>query len=268
MKRQLLLIAFLIFSCTFFAQETGRVKIFGKIAAPAGEDLEGISVYNISSQKGTITDREGIFYIDAAVNDRILFTAIQFQKFTVIVDEDIINAKEMTVYVNPSVTELDEIVVRPYNLSGNIVVDAEKIDYTNVDIGLNNSIQKYNLAPDKQTSLKGNPSLDALNQPPGGANILGLLSIIGSVFSKKKEQKLSENQKPETPEIKITELEQHFGKTYFTETLKIPEDRIGEFLYFVEDDEFKAELLRENNELKLMDFLFKKSEKFRNLAEE
>jgi len=37
------------------AQITSRVMIEGKISAPIGDDVEGVVIYNRSSNKGTIT---------------------------------------------------------------------------------------------------------------------------------------------------------------------------------------------------------------------
>lgn len=75
----------------------------GEIIVPKGDDREQISVYNVSSQKGTVTDVDGRFELAVATNDRVLISALQFQSFTVVVDEGVINAKVMRVYMNPAI---------------------------------------------------------------------------------------------------------------------------------------------------------------------
>ncbi|MCB0464912.1 MAG: hypothetical protein KDC78_04440, partial [Aequorivita sp.] len=75
MTKKLLLLLFIVVSPALFAQDIDRTKVSGKIHVPQGEDAEGISVYNISSQKGTITNADGSFEIEIAENDRLQITA-------------------------------------------------------------------------------------------------------------------------------------------------------------------------------------------------
>src|SRR5690606_21585672 len=109
------------------AQDIDRVIVEGKIHVPKDEDAEGISVYNISSQQGTVTDAEGAFEIAIAENDRLQIFALQYKTFTVVMDEGVIKQQKLNIFVNPAITQLDEVVIRPYDLSGNVRADVEKI---------------------------------------------------------------------------------------------------------------------------------------------
>ena len=71
MGKQLLLFLLLITSGLGISQEITRFEISGKITASKGEDVEGINIYNKSSQKGTITSETGEFQIKVAENDRV-----------------------------------------------------------------------------------------------------------------------------------------------------------------------------------------------------
>ena len=51
-----------------FSQEINRIEVFGKIVVDS-VDVEGVTVYNTSSNKGTVTDLEGKFSIEVALND-------------------------------------------------------------------------------------------------------------------------------------------------------------------------------------------------------
>src|SRR5690554_716878 len=112
MTKKLLIFVFLLTTPVIFAQEIKRVEVLGKIHVPSGDDPEGISVYNISSQKGVITKKDGSFEIKVAPNDRLQIFALQYQTFTVIVDNGILETKKFNVYVNPAITQLDEVIVR------------------------------------------------------------------------------------------------------------------------------------------------------------
>ncbi|HZH70525.1 MAG TPA: carboxypeptidase-like regulatory domain-containing protein [Flavobacteriaceae bacterium] len=265
MKNKLLILVMAVISLTGFSQEIKRTLLSGKISAPSSEDLEGVSVYNVSSQKGTITDSEGKFKIAVSSNDRLLFTALQFQKFTVIVDESVIEKGEINVFINPAVVQLDEILVRPYDLYGNIKVDAARIQYSNIDDKIGEISYKlleytYEFAPDSHTAIEGNKSLEALGftQQREGANLMGLVGIL----MKTKEPRLTKRDRRDHTDARVTAIRQRFPTNYFTDTLMIPEGRIDEFLYYAESNDFDLELLKEHNELQLMHFLEKKSKSF------
>lgn len=93
MGKKLLLLLLIISSSTIFAQDIERAKVAGKIHVTNGDDAEGISVYNVSSQKGTITNPDGTFEIEISENERLQITALQYQSFTVVVDKGIVNRK-------------------------------------------------------------------------------------------------------------------------------------------------------------------------------
>lgn len=54
-KLSVLFVCFIV--STSIAQITSRVMIHGKISAPIGDDVEGVVVYNRSTNKGTITTK-------------------------------------------------------------------------------------------------------------------------------------------------------------------------------------------------------------------
>lgn len=261
--RKLFSLLFIVLPLFIFSQQIERVKVEGVVTAPIGEDLEGISVYNVSSQKGTVTNENGEFSLDMGLNDRVLFSALQFQKFTVIVDEGIVNTRQMKVYVNPAITTLDEIIVRPHDLTGNIRVDVSRIKTVDLDSGFNISWEEmefdFEFADDKSSSVENVAKREV---PTAGLNVLGLVSLLGETLFRKRDttvQKLSPLEKAQLADASYTAIYQRFANDYFTDVLQIPKDRIENFLYFVTENGFKPDLVQENNELKLMDFLEKQS---------
>jgi len=267
--QKLLLILIFIIPFVGLPQQIERVKVEGVITAPPGEDLEAISIYNISSQKGTITNEKGEFTLEVAVNDRVLFSALQFQKFTVIVDEVIVKEKIMKIYVNPAVMQLDEIIVRPHNLTGNIVVDAARIKTSKPPVSFDLSWEDleygFEFSDDKSSGVK-NSALDKTSKMAtehiGTVNLLGFVGLLGETLFKNRKS-TSEKRSPlvraQLTDVSYTAIYQRFPKTYFTDLLQIPEDRIENFIYYSIENGFTADLLQENNELKLMDFLEKQS---------
>ena len=64
-------------------------------------------------------------------------------------------------------------------------------------------------------------------------------------------------------------LHEYFKKFYddvfFTSNLKIPKDKIEEFLIFCDDNFPSRILLKKDNEFELIDFLVKQSEKYQKI---
>lgn len=91
--KKLLLICFIFSVGLISAQTFQRVEVDGKIIVE-GNDVEGITVYNTSSNKGVVTNENGEFKIEVALNDFIEFRALQYQNFDLQVTQAIIDSKE------------------------------------------------------------------------------------------------------------------------------------------------------------------------------
>ncbi|PHS65858.1 MAG: hypothetical protein COB12_06435 [Flavobacterium sp.] len=271
MTKQLLFILFFAFSITAFSQEVERIKISGKISASKGEDVEGINIYNKSSQLGTVTSAIGEFEILVSENDRLFFSSMQFQNFTVIIDQGILKSKSMHIMLNPVINQLDEVLIRPYDLSGNIIADVKRINVTSVsnefDLSYKTMEFEYEFAPDAQTSVKGNKAEKAFHngQEQYGGDLIGLAGLLVSAFvpiNKNKSKSRSKREVISEVDMVTNAVQHRFGIAYMTENFDIPEEKVNEFIYFVEDNGIDKELLRPENELLLIEFLSKQSEGF------
>lgn len=267
MKKQLLLILFFLPFFTI-AQQIERTLVNGKITAPQGESVEGINIYNVSSQQGTVTDKEGLFSIEVAKNDRVQVTSIQYQSFTIIIDEGIISSKSMKVYLNPAVNQLAEVIVRPYDLTGNIRVDVGKIKTVDLDTEWALDYKawefEYGFVDDGQTSIRGNVAEDVYynSQNQTGANILGGVGLLARLIFGKPDKRKT----PKTEEEKLalaTNLTQRFSPKYIESFFGIPESRAADFINFLEDKGIETSLLKSENELELLDFMFARAAAFK-----
>ena len=267
--KQTLLFVFLFSIFTSFGQDIDRVMVAGTITAPEGEDVEGVTIYNKSAQKGAITDADGLFQIEVAKNDRVLITAMQYQTFTVIVDNGVVSNKVMNIYLNPAVNKLDEVIVRPYDLSGNIRADVGSIDTSTMsaewDLSWETLEFGYGFAPDENSSVVGNKAEEAFyngQRPFDGVSIIG---IIGLFASKKTQIDLSREY--EEKAMVRGGLTQRFPKQYVLDTFGIAEDDYGLFLYFAEDAGISQSMLKEENTVELLEFLFAQSAAFKEVRE-
>lgn len=258
MKKITFLVSVLILSLNINAQVLNRVEAKGRIIVDVN-DIENVTVYNTSSNKGTITNTKGEFKISVRLNDVIEISALQFEKFTVKIDENILNNKYFTVYLVERINKLDEVIVTPYDLlTGNIVTDVKSVETFNPDLdaiyfGVND-IYSYEFTDDYKSEVVNTAmAQDHFRYGTDFVKILG--SILKPVFKSKKEAKQS---------IRITDkdLTDVYGKEFLSNTFKIPEDKVEAFIAYVNTDNFSYELLNEDNEVKLIEYLYAQSQKF------
>lgn len=254
------------------AQDIDRTKVLGKIHVPQGEDAEGISVYNISSQKGTITDANGSFEIDIAENDRVQISALQYQSFTVMVDKGVIERKLMNIFLNPAINQLEEVVVRPYDLSGNINVDVKKIPTYSVakdwDMSYTALEYGYNFKPDDKTAVSGNAAEEALHSEglKNGADVLAIMGGVAQLlFPRGKTISIAEREQNKA--LVSNNIQQRFSKHFIEDNFDIPEDKAVDFLFYAQENGLDQNLLKPENEMELMEFLFKKSKEYKERSE-
>jgi len=269
MVKKLLVFLFMIFAMTAQAQKIERVEVKGSIFAPEGDDVEGISIYNVSSQQGVVTNANGDFAIEVGINDRVQVTALQFQSFTVIVDEGVINNKLMRIFLNPAVNQLEEVVVRPSDLTGNIMVDVKRIKTFDINFGLDLTYETmefdYDFAPDGMSSIPGNAATEAFynGQRQWGMNFVGLAGLLFGKKSSKGTREFLEDK-----EVLLTALWQRYPDSYMADTFGIPSEQVNEFRYFVEDNGLTRKMMKSENEVLLIQYLFKQSELYKERIEE
>lgn len=268
MTKKLLILLFIVISPILLAQDIERTKVIGKLHVPQGDDVEGVSVYNISSQKGTITDANGSFEIKIAENDRLQITALQYQSFTVVVDKGIIERKQMNIFMNPAINQLEEVVVRPYDLSGNINVDVKKIPTYSIskdwDLSYGAMEYGYDFKPDEKTAISGNAAEEALhsNALKNGADVLAILGGVGQLlFPRGKTISIADRERNRA--LVSNNIQQRFSKDFILANFGIPEDKAVDFLFYAQENGLKQNLLKPENEMELMEFLFKKEKEYK-----
>ncbi len=247
---------FFFLTLTSFGQESTRIEVTGKIIVERN-DLEGVTVYNASSNKGTVTDADGNFVIEVALNDHVYFGALQFKDFQVVVNNEIMTSKKMTVYLVEQVNKLDEVVILPHELSGNLAVDTESIELVNPNLdalyfGLDN-LDKMEFFDDRAFDDKvvehALSSVMNKGQLYNGVDFKKIFGgVIKSIFGEK-ERKIY------TPTYKKKTILDVYSKDYLSKALEINKGIIVEFLFFVEENNFDYALLEPHRELEFLEFL-------------
>lgn len=260
----LLIICFFSFDL-LWSQNKDRVEIQGFIFAE-DNDVENISIYNSSSNKGTITDQNGEFSLQVLLNDVIEISALQFTPVTVTITEDIIASKQIKVYLSEHFHELKAVLLSS-GLTGNLIADihdAEALPELNFDMGnldalnffddnaFNNQIVKHEL---NKVMNKGGLY--------NGVNLGAVFDLISNNLFKLKKKNHDKNKrvKHEKP-IEILDVYSH---ATLSDICNIPVSKVELFVAFIEAKGVKDDLYKPENEVYLIDFLVNQSKTFLKL---
>lgn len=264
MKKLLLLFTSLSF---FFAtsQTFQRVKVDGKIIVE-GNDVEGITVFNTSSNKGVITNENGEFTIEVALNDFIEFRALQYQNFDLQVNEAIIESKRMRVFLIEEINKLDEILVLTKGLSGDLKTDVGTVRTFNPKLdalyfGIKRS-DEYEFSDDERSQIK-NVAMHSQSQTM--VNGLNIVNVVDQLLLPLFRSGVRDKKSAGVPDVPVSSVKYYFGSEFIIDNFNIPEHRVEEFIRFVEDDtDFDVTLLNYGNELEFLEVLYQKSKEFLN----
>lgn len=258
--KKLVIIIFVFLGVPAFAQTGERVIISGNVQVPEGEDPLGITIYNLNTNRGTVTNMEGNFRIEAGLDDSLRVSSIQFQEFTVVVDEGVMDSQQLNITINEVGNPLPEIVVTPYDLTGNVTVDVLRLDVTKLPDTLTSmDVQgmyfESDAVPDDQTRVKNWALEDDHRRLVYGIRFARLFKrlLITS--------KMDELQRPD-PDIDV-KLRELYDDEFFQEYLDIELENISDFIYYADDNGLSEEMLMEGNELELIDFLVEQSKNYK-----
>ena len=205
-------------------------KINGKVTADYN-DLESIYIVNLKTEKSTLTERGGYFSINASVGDTIMFTAVQFKSLKITLKEEDFNKELLFVKMETFIRVLDEVKINEYK------------DINAVSLGIISSKTKhYTPAERKLKTASDSDAQIGTNTSIGLDPILNWMS--GRTTMLKKEVEV------EKKELMLTKIQNLYEAEYFVETLKIPEDFVKGFQYYiVEDGKFVEKLKAKNKKM-------------------
>ena len=116
---------FLLVSFCSFSQNNNEKFIEGIVYNDNSYSIEGVHVLNITSNQATITNSQGNFKILVKLNDELIFSAIQFKRKKITMNQDIFDSLSITIYLEEFVNELDEVILNSSGLSGSLMNDLQ-----------------------------------------------------------------------------------------------------------------------------------------------
>ncbi len=116
-----------------FSQTNQNYKSFKGEVVSDSLNLSGIHIINKTSGAKSITNEKGLFSIGVKKNDTIIISSIQIKSHVIVVNPKVFSQDLIKVYIEPFVNQLDNVEVKPHNLSGNMLDDM-------LDSGIKNPI--------------------------------------------------------------------------------------------------------------------------------
>jgi hypothetical protein len=241
------------------AQET-RALLDGRILVPAGDDAGGITIFNKNLRSGTITDDNGDFQITARENDSLVFSAVQFEDFVIVVTENLIEERVMTVNLNAAVNDLPEVKIS--DLSGIIEVDVKRIRVVGGEKEWVSTPELQRLKSMPQRYRSNYVRNDAMgNVTASDYQGLNFANIFRAIFANvgKKQAKVEKISPQKLADLIRYRLEEEF----FVETLNIGTEHTNDFLLYVIDNGLTQKFVNTKNDLEIMQFLFEQKEQYK-----
>jgi len=190
--------------------------------------LESIYIVNLKTEKSTLTERGGYFSINASVGDTIMFTAVQFKSLKITLKEEDFNKELLFVKMETFIRVLDEVKINEYK------------DINAVSLGIISSKTKHYTPAERKLKTASNSDAQiGTNTSIGLDPILNWMS--GRTTMLKKEVEV------EKKELMLTKIQNLYEAEYFVETLKIPEDFVKGFQYYIVEDAKFVEALKAKN---------------------
>jgi hypothetical protein len=259
-----LLLSLFVFCISIFAfsQEMKRETVNGKIIVE-GNDIEGITIYNTSSNIGTISDKNGEFTIAVALNDLLEIKALEYQNIDVRINKAILESKELSIFLIEEMNILDEVVVETKILTGNLITDVNNLETFSPKLdalyfGIK-SADAYELSDDNESQIK---NLDMNSQGKTMVNGLNVVNVVDQLLIPLFRSEVKDKKAAGVPEVPVKSIKYYLGSTFLIENFDIPEHRVEEFIRYVEDDTFDFDLLNYGHEIEFLDLLSKRSKTF------
>lgn len=268
LKKHITFLVLLFLGMVLVAQDNS-IKIEGRVYSEDG-DVASTHILNISIQRFTIANANGFFSIPVRVNDTLVFSAVQFKRKQLVINKENIRQKILVVPLEEALTELDEVVVTPYNLKGELDRDVKRLKIepivTSSTLGLPNAYVKVKTQNERILAEAdsgrfvelGHYSLDSTFNPTVVINLHKILNRISGRTKQLKKFVATDK------EIALLNKVKGFYPSYVYEhELKIPKDRLNDFMYFCEVDSLFTTIVATDNQFIIWEFMQKKSYAYR-----
>ena len=243
----LVLLCLLFTSVHTYAQE---LEYLEGVVLSQGQAIQDVHIKNTSNNQYVITNEKGFFKINARVGDSLAMTHISMLDLLFVIRESDFTRMPLIIEMGSRELALDEVVItNPLNLSAEslgIVKKAARIPTVN----------------ERRLHTAGDFKAIQLLNLIGGSG-LPLHAVINKISGKTKRIKAH-------IALDKKEANRLFLETYYYDyllgELKVTEQEVGRFLYYLVDDEMLQNVINQQHEEKLRIFILDRWLAFKNRA--
>lgn len=221
MHKSVLLLLFTLFCGILKAQDYKLLK--GTISHP-NLVVAGIHVINADRGLAEITDIDGNFEISVTIGEKLIFSGVQYKKRALEISPEIFALDQITVYLEAFINELDEVVVKPHNLSGSLNSDLnnvkQKINFDDVGIPGYKGVRKEKIVSGKSLILS-----TLLLPISGGINIDAVYKHLSGYY-----KKLKKRRKLDAQFEVVFSIIKFYGVYFFEENFGLEQEEIYDFV--------------------------------------
>ena len=244
---------FILARTTVFSQETTIIqKVSGTIVNDNTKlPLSNVNIININKVRGTVSDSKGNFEIEVGVTDTLHLSLIGFKSLKIRVTNDWVKNKTTKIQMTESAIALEEVVVRPYDLTGYLEIDSKLIP--------TKENYRYSISGLEQGYEAGEYSPGAFSKVMG--SIFNPADMLYNFFGKKPKElkRLKSLKKDETVR---NLLASKFDRETISVLLGIDKKEIPEIL---ERCNYSESFIRTANDLQIMDAISECYEEYKIL---
>jgi len=237
MQNRILFLLFFLCVAMSYSQDDDRQYLRGQVLY-RNVNVPNENVINVSTERATITNDNGEFGIMVKAGDQLVFTAINYQLKVVDITDEILQNNRLVVEVTEKVTELDEVVVTPENQEK--FLQAQNKEFLD---------REYDYETDRLTAVENIAMSDADKGMKDGLNFVNIFKAL--MLATKGNNTVVERQPLKVSEV----LRQVYDDEFFVLDLKLPQDKIDDFLLYCDTQLPERSLLQKRNEFQLIDFL-------------
>ena len=213
----------LLFLTQFISGQTlGEKHILGKIVVDT-VSVEGVNVVNARNDKATISNKKGVFSIVVKVGDVLVLSAVNLETRRKKISEEDLKSEMLIFKMKSKTNHLKEVIIN------------ENSDINAAKLGIVPYGQKQYTPAERKLYTATTGILDPL-----------LNKISGRTTMLKKEVIVEKNEKL------LLKLDGYYEDKYYTDVLKIPQEYIKGFQYYlIEDVDFVRALQEKNKTMTL-----------------
>jgi hypothetical protein len=247
----------LVASLFAFLLQAQRSEIKGKLIA--SDDVEGIHILNKTASKFTISNDKGEFTIVAKATDTLFISSLVYENKEIIITEEQENSNSIEIKLKEKVSELDKVVV------GKILTGSLQSDLENSDA--KTEINFYDLGIPGNTKLPLTQNEKKLHDADGGS--WGHIGLGFGVNFHKLLNKISGRTKKLKDIVELDDRDKCINRLRIDyESILFENDTLAknlrnEYFLFSQEDENFLSLCKEDNDIKLLEFLQQKLKAYR-----